>query len=53
MAFKGAFSSLSLANESPLKMMKYDFYFILKALLVLKIFKCLFWIFGHNEERLD
>ena len=25
-------------NESPLKMMKNDFYFILKALFVLKIF---------------
>ena len=29
-------------NESPLKIMKNTFYFILKALLVLKIFKFLF-----------
>ena len=37
---KGALSSLRqfLANESPLKMMKNPFYFILKALPVLKIF---------------
>ena len=34
--------------ENPLKMMKNDFYFILKALLVLKIFKLLSWIFGHD-----
>ena len=31
----------SLASESPLKMMKDAFYFILKALFVLKIFKFL------------
>ena len=30
-----------LPNESPLKMMENAFYFILKALLVLKIFKYL------------
>ena len=36
--------------ESPLKMMKNAFYFILKALLVLKIFKCLSWLFGHIEK---
>ena len=34
-------------NENHLKMMKNAFYFILKALLVLKIFKCLCWLFGH------
>ena len=33
--------------ESPLKMMKNTFYFILKALFVLKIFKFLSWLFGH------
>ena len=33
--------------ESPLKMMKNVFYFILKALFVLKIFKFLSRIFGH------
>ena len=37
-------------NESPLKTMKNTFYFILKALLVLKIFKFLFWHFGHVVE---
>ena len=33
--------------ESLLKMMKNAFYFILKALFVLKIFKFLSWLFGH------
>ena len=33
--------------ESPLKIMKNDFYFILKALLVLKILKFLSRLFGH------
>ena len=37
-------------NESPFKMMKNAFYFILKALFVLKIFKFLSWHFGHIEE---
>ena len=37
-------------NESPLKMMKIAFYSILKALFVLKIFKFLFWHFGHVEK---
>ena len=41
--FKGALSSLRqfLATKSPLKMMKNVFYFISKALSVLKIFKFL------------
>ena len=41
--FKGALSGLRpfFANESPLKMMKNAFYFTLKALSVLKIFKLL------------
>ena len=34
-------------NESPLKMMKNAFYFILKALFILKIFKFLSGHFGH------
>ena len=54
---KGLLSSLRqfLATESPLdlQMVKNVFYFILKALLVLKIFKFLSWIFGHVEKRLD
>ena len=33
--------------ESPLKTVKNAFYFILKALLVLKIFKFLPLLFGH------
>ena len=39
-------------NESPLKLIKCAFYFILKA-LVLKIFKFLIWLFGHAKKRLD
>ena len=31
-------------------MMKNDFYFILKALYALKIFKFLSWLFGHVEK---
>ena len=37
-------------NDRPWKMMKNAFYFILKALLVLKVFKFLSWIFGHLEK---
>ena len=40
-------------NESRLKMMKNVFYFILKALLVLKIFKFLSELFAHVEKGLD
>ena len=36
--------------EIPLKMMKNAFYFILKALFVLKIFKFLSWLFGHVRK---
>ena len=39
-------------NVSPSKMMKNAFYFILKALFVLKIFKFLSWLFGHVENEL-
>ena len=41
--FKGPLSGLrqSLATESPLKVMKNAFYFILKALFVIKIFQFL------------
>ena len=41
--FKGALSGLKqfLATESPFKMMKNAFYFTLRALFVLKIFKFL------------
>ena len=37
-------------NDSPSKIMKNAFYFILKALFVLKIFKFLSWDFGHVEK---
>ena len=37
-------------NESPLKMMKNAFYFILKACFVPEIFKFLSWIFGHVQK---
>ena len=37
-------------NDSPSKMTKNAFYFILKALFVVKIFKFLSWLFGHAEK---
>ena len=37
-------------NDSPSKMMKNAFYFISKALFVLKIFKFFSWLFGHVEK---
>ena len=42
-----------LATKSPLKMVKNVFYFTLKALFVVKIFKFLSWVFDHVEKRLD
>ena len=53
--FKGALSSLRqlLEIESPLKMMKNTFYFTIKALFVIKIFKFLPWLVGHVKKRLD
>ena len=52
---KGALSGLRqfLATESPLKMIKNDLYFTLKALFTLKIFKFLSRIFDHVEKLLD
>ena len=38
--------------ESPLKLIKNAFYFILKAIFVLKIFKFLSWLFGHAEKTI-
>ena len=32
-------------------MMKNAFYFMLKALFILKIFKCSAWLFVHVEEK--
>ena len=37
-------------NSSPSKLMKNAFYFILKALFVLKIFKFLSCLLGHVEK---
>ena len=37
--------------EGPVTMMKNAFYFILKALFVLKVFKFSSWLFGHVEEK--
>ena len=37
-------------NESPLKIMKNAFYFILKPFFVLKVSKFLSWYFGDVEE---
>ena len=53
--FKGALSGLRqfLGTKSTFKMMKKAFYFTLKALFVLKIFKFLSWHFGHIQKRLD
>ena len=39
-----------LKKTSPSKMMKNAFYFILKALFVLKIFNFLSWLFGLVEK---
>ena len=41
-----------LATESPLKIMKNAFYLILKAHFVIKIFKFLYWPFGHVKKGL-
>ena len=40
-------------NESSLKMMKNDFYLMLKALFVLEIFTFLYRISGYVENWLD
>ena len=54
-AFEGAISGLKqfLETESLLKMMKNVFYFALKALFVLKVFKFLSDFFSHIEKLLD
>ena len=55
LVFEGALSGLRqfLATGRPLKLMKNAFYFTLKAIFILKIFKFLSSIFGHVEKRLD
>ena len=47
--FKGQF----LTIESPLKMMKNSFYFILKTPFVLEIFTFLSRFYGYVEKELD
>ena len=42
-----------MAAESPIKMMKNAFYFTLKGLFLLKIFKFLSGLFGYVEKPLD
>ena len=42
-----------LVTESPFKMMKNAFYFTLKVLFVLKIFRFFVLTFGHVEKQLD
>ena len=37
-------------DETPLKLVKNAFYFILKDISVVKIFKFLSWLFGHVEK---
>ena len=53
--FKGALSGLRpfLAAVIFFKMVKNTFYFTLKALFVLKIFKFLSCVFGHVAKLLD
>ena len=53
--FKDALSGLRpfLVTETPLKMMKNAFYFTLKALFVLKVFKFLSCLFDHVGKRVD
>ena len=53
--FNDALSGLRQISttEKPLKMIKKGFYFALKSLFVLKIFKVLYWLFGHLEKQLD
>ena len=40
-------------KESPLKVIKNAFYFMLKALFVLEIFPFLSWLFGYVEKGLN
>ena len=42
-----------LLHWKPFKSKENAFYFILKALFVLQIFKCLSWHFGRAEKQLD
>ena len=46
-------SETFVTSESPLKMMKIAFYFTLKTLFVLKIFKFLSQVSDRVEKQLD
>ena len=48
-----ATKTLKSGSHLPKKvvLMKIAFYFILKALFVIKIFKFLSWVFGHVEKK--
>ena len=46
-------TSISFFIESPFKMMKKAFYFILQALFVLRIFKFFSRLIGHVEKKHD
>ena len=37
-------------NENPLKVVKSAIYFVLQALIVLKTFKFLSWLFAHVQK---
>ena len=51
---KGSLSGLwqFFATEIPLKMITNAFYITVKTLFVFKIFRFLFWVFGHEEKGL-
>ena len=51
--FKDFCARFFVATENYIKMMKNNFYFILKALFFLKILKFLSLIFCHVRKRLD
>ena len=53
--FKGPLSGLRqlVTTESPLKMMKNTFYFMLKAPFVIEIFAFSFWVLDYAEKQLD
>ena len=46
-------SDAIFGNWKPLEIIENAFYFTLKAILVLKIFKFSSWHFGQTEKRLD
>ena len=51
--YKYIYTSYLNATESPFKMMKNAFSFMLKAPFVLKISKFFSYLFGHIEKQLE